>query len=224
MSLTGYQQFFLQPTDAWHRRYEALRLVFVDQRPLKEVAQNFEVSYGTLCNWVTEFRAQQDGDERSPFFKCPPEDDRPCDNTESDQPEIQIADVRELSLEIGRRIHTRCAGLFLFLPLLAQLRFDQLVKKAGYPGTKMVPAPCALLSLLTLKLLDKERLSHIDDFNCDEALEYDTESPAEVSERLGLEVISSIVSGSRFLFVGLPSDRPPRRGNRLGKPLPADAR
>ena len=58
----------------------------------------------------------------------------------------------------------------MFLPLLAQLRLDQLVKKARYPGTKMVPAPCALLSLLTLKLLDKERLSHIDDFNCDEAL------------------------------------------------------
>jgi hypothetical protein len=60
--------------------------------------------------------------------------------------------------------------VFLFLPLLAQLRLDQLAKKARYPGTKMVPAPCALLSLLTLKLLDKERLSHIDDFNCDEAL------------------------------------------------------
>jgi len=92
------------------------------------------------------------------------------DNSESDEPEVQIADVRELSLETGRRIHTRCAGVFLFLPLLAQLRFDQLVKKARYPGTNMVPAPCALLSLLTLKLLDKERLSHIDDFNCDEAL------------------------------------------------------
>lgn len=34
----------------------------------------------------------------------------------------------------------------------------------------MVPAANALLSLLMLKLLDKERLSHIDDFNCDEAL------------------------------------------------------
>lgn len=33
----------------------------------------------------------------------------------------------------------------------------------------MVPASSALLSLLALKLLDKERLSHIDDFNCDEA-------------------------------------------------------
>ncbi|HKH47413.1 MAG TPA: hypothetical protein VKM72_22375, partial [Thermoanaerobaculia bacterium] len=34
----------------------------------------------------------------------------------------------------------------------------------------MVPAPSALLALLALKLLDKERRSHIDDFNCDEAL------------------------------------------------------
>jgi hypothetical protein len=34
----------------------------------------------------------------------------------------------------------------------------------------MVPAPSALLSLLALKLLDKERRSHIDDFNADEAL------------------------------------------------------
>lgn len=65
---------------------------------------------------------------------------------------------------------TRHAGLFLFLPLLAALRFDRLVQKADYPGSQMVPAANALLSLLTLKLLDKERLSHIDDFNCDEAL------------------------------------------------------
>jgi len=34
----------------------------------------------------------------------------------------------------------------------------------------MVPAVSALLALLALKLLDKERRSHIDDFNCDEAL------------------------------------------------------
>ena len=33
-----------------------------------------------------------------------------------------------------------------------------------------MPAPSALLSLLALKLLDKERRSHIDDFNFDEAL------------------------------------------------------
>ena len=34
----------------------------------------------------------------------------------------------------------------------------------------MVPAVSALLSLLSLKLLDKERRSHINDFNCDEGV------------------------------------------------------
>jgi hypothetical protein len=78
--------------------------------------------------------------------------------------------VQALSLEPGRRLRTRHAGIFLFWPLLSQLRLDRLVAQADYPGTKMIPGPAALLSLLALKLLDKERLSHIDDFNCDEAL------------------------------------------------------
>jgi hypothetical protein len=75
-----------------------------------------------------------------------------------------------LSLAPGRRIRTRTAGIFLFLPLLARLHFDQIVRQAGYPGSRMVSAPSALLSLLALKLLDKERRSHINDFSFDEAL------------------------------------------------------
>lgn len=75
-----------------------------------------------------------------------------------------------MSLAPGRTLRTRLAGVFLFLPLLARLRFDRLVHQAGYPGSKMVPATHAILSLLTLKLLDKERRSHIDDFNFDPAL------------------------------------------------------
>jgi hypothetical protein len=54
------------------------------------------------------------------------------------------------------------------VPLLARLGFDRLISDAGYPGSEMVPALSAMLSLLALKLLDKERRSHIDDFNCDE--------------------------------------------------------
>src|SRR5262249_4832814 len=80
-----------------------------------------------------------------------------------------IADRGALDLSPGRSLPTRVAGLFLFLPLLVRLRFDELVRQADYPGSGMVPAPAALLSLLTLKLLDKERRSHISDFNFDEA-------------------------------------------------------
>ena len=81
-----------------------------------------------------------------------------------------VADVRQLDLVPGRSWRTRVAGIFLFLPLLARLRFDRLVQQAGYPGSRMVPAVDALLSLLALKLLDKERRCHINDFNFDEAL------------------------------------------------------
>ena len=84
--------------------------------------------------------------------------------------EPATADCRQLSLAPGRRLRTRVAGVFLFLPLLARLGFDRLVAQAGYPGSQMVPAVSALLSLLVLKLLDKERRSHISDFNFDEAL------------------------------------------------------
>ncbi len=84
--------------------------------------------------------------------------------------EAEVADQQALSLQPERRLRTRVAGLFLFLPLLARLRFDQLVERADYPGSKMVPAHCALLSLLALKLLDKERRSHISDFNFEEAV------------------------------------------------------
>jgi hypothetical protein len=66
-------------------------------------------------------------------------------------------------------LRTRVAGLFLFLPRLVRVQFDQLLSKAGYPGSEMIPATSALLSLLALKLLDKERRSRINDFNFDEA-------------------------------------------------------
>ena len=81
-----------------------------------------------------------------------------------------MADHRALRLNPGRCLRTRVAGLFLFLPLLSRLRFEELVSKADYPGTEMIPAVSALLSLLALKLLDKERRSHINDFNFDEAV------------------------------------------------------
>src|SRR5262249_51957015 len=75
-----------------------------------------------------------------------------------------------LDLTPGRRLRTRTAGVFLFLPLLARVRLDRLIAAADYPGSEMVPAAAAILALLALKLLDKERRSHIDDFNLDEAM------------------------------------------------------
>ena len=74
------------------------------------------------------------------------------------------------NLAPGTCFRSRLAGALLFLPLLAKLRFHRLVEQAGYSGSEMIPAVSALLSLLLLKLLDKERKSHANDFNFDQAL------------------------------------------------------
>jgi hypothetical protein len=50
--------FFVHPTPTLHRRYEALRAVFLDRRPLTEIARQFGYRYGTLRNLVAQFRAQ----------------------------------------------------------------------------------------------------------------------------------------------------------------------
>lgn len=80
-----------------------------------------------------------------------------------------VADRREFSLQ-PRRFPTQLGGLFLFLPFLVRCDFPELVKKAGYPGTQMIPATQALLSILALKLSSTERKSHVMDLVFDEGL------------------------------------------------------
>jgi transposase-like protein len=59
--------YFLHPTETIHRRYEAIRAVFVEGLSLQEVAQRFEVSYGTIRNWASEFRREWDAGQPPPF-------------------------------------------------------------------------------------------------------------------------------------------------------------
>lgn len=77
------------------------------------------------------------------------------------RPEVApIADVRHLDLSC-RRFRTRFGGLFLFLPYLARIPFDQMMEKAGFPGSLMIPAGHAMRSLLALKLFGNARHSHV---------------------------------------------------------------
>jgi hypothetical protein len=174
MDGTAYQQFFAQPNQTYHRRYEALRAVFVEGQSQKEVAQQFGFTYGSMRQLVLQFRrACDDRDQPTPSFFFRDDARRLPVRADDDQdPQPPVADRRELILSSQEplRVRTRAAGVFLFLPLLSELGFDTLVRKAGYPGTQRVPCDAALLSLLALKLLRKERLSHIDDFNMDPAL------------------------------------------------------
>ena len=77
-----------------------------------------------------------------------------------------IADVRTLSLE-PRSFRTRLGGLFLFVPLLHTIRWAEVLQQANLPGSAMIPAEQALRTLLALKLVGTERVSHVMDLVCD---------------------------------------------------------
>ena len=71
-----------------------------------------------------------------------------------------MADVRQLDLT-PRAIHTDFGGLFLFLPDLVSAQLDALLERNGFPGSQMIPAACAMRSLLALKLFGNARHSHV---------------------------------------------------------------
>jgi DNA-directed RNA polymerase specialized sigma24 family protein len=56
MNNTPFREFFAHPANPYHRRYEALRAVFVDGRSQQEVAEQFGFQYSTLRQLVYEFR------------------------------------------------------------------------------------------------------------------------------------------------------------------------
>jgi hypothetical protein len=61
------------------------------------------------------------------------------------------------------RVDSAKAGLLLVVPDLVALDLPALVARAGYPGTRVVPALGWLASLLALKLTRTRRVSHVDD-------------------------------------------------------------
>jgi Transposase DDE domain len=80
-----------------------------------------------------------------------------------------VADVRQLDLA-PRGLRTRFGGLFLFLPTLAAIPFDRIARQAGLPGSRMIPAGCALRSRLALKLFGTARHPHVMSAVLDEGL------------------------------------------------------
>jgi hypothetical protein len=71
MDDAALQRFFTQPTQVYHRQYEALRAVVVDGRSQKEVAEAFGFQYRSLRQLLYEFRHSFDARRRptqSPFF------------------------------------------------------------------------------------------------------------------------------------------------------------
>src|SRR5262249_48289310 len=80
-----------------------------------------------------------------------------------------IADVRTLDLT-PRTFPTRLGGPFFFVPLLAPIPLADIVRQAQLPGSQMIPAEQALRTLLALKLIGKERKSHVMDLVNDQGI------------------------------------------------------
>jgi hypothetical protein len=106
---------------------------------------------------------QEEGFARLPRRR---DDERPA--TTRPEP-AAIADVRTLDLT-PRTFRTRLGGLFVFVPLMRDLRLTEVVRQAQLPGSAMIPAEQALRTLLALKLVGKERKSHVMDLVADEGI------------------------------------------------------
>jgi transposase len=223
ISITRLAQRFLQPRNATHRAYEALRAFCVERLSTREAATRFGYTPASFRVLVHRFRQNpgrdfflpptrgphaapkkdaardtiirlrkqnlsiydisralaHDGVAYSPvsvsqvlkqegFARLPRrrDDERPpgVRPTAAD-----VADVRALDLE-PRQFRTQFGGLFLFLPFLAQMPLERILKHAGLPGSVMIPAGGAVRALLGLKLFGSARHSHVMSSVLDEGL------------------------------------------------------
>jgi len=212
--ITDLAAVFLEPANATHRQYEALRAYFVETLSCTEAAERFGYTPGSFRVLAHKFRR----DPHRSFFVAPqkgpktaPKRDRVRERVialrkqnlsiydisralaaegetlsavavslilkdegfarlprraDEERPETarpataSVADVRQLNLS-PRTFRTQFGGLFLFVPYLAELPFDALMRQAGLPGSKMIPAAHAMRSLLALKLFGSARHSHV---------------------------------------------------------------
>lgn len=73
----------------------------------------------------------------------------------------------DLATQPRKQFTTQYGGVFFFLPVIKELNLHHLIREARYPETEQLNSLNYILSLIFLKLIDKERLSHINDLSLD---------------------------------------------------------
>jgi len=164
-----HREFFLPPAKGPHKppAKDKLREMIISMR--KQNLSVYDISR-VLKSKDHELSAvsvskilKEEGFARLPRRK---DEDRP----QTIGPTIaDVADVRQLDLS-PQGFRTKFGGLFLFLPFIASIPFDSIMHQAELPGSKMIPAGCAMRSLLALKLFGSARHSHVMSYVLDQGL------------------------------------------------------
>ena len=152
--------FFLQPHKGPHRapKRDPVRDQVIALRKqnfsIYDISETLKAEGHRLSPVTIALLLKEEGFARLP---------RRADDERPDTPRptaAAVAEVRRLELR-PRQLRTTFGGLFLFLPSLAALPFDQLLGEAGLPGSKKIPAAHAMRALLALKLFGNARHSHV---------------------------------------------------------------
>lgn len=80
----------------------------------------------------------------------------------------EISHVKQFSAH--EFVKTAYGGVFLFTPMIVDMKLDALFSQIGFYGSKQIPRLNYLMSFLALKLIGKERLSHVNDLSFDYGL------------------------------------------------------
>ena len=161
--------FFLQPHKGPHRApkrdpvHDQVIALRKQNFSIYDISETLKAEGHSLSPVTISLLLKEEGFARLP---------RRADDERPDTPRptaAAVADVRRLDLR-PRQLRTKFGGLFLFLPYLAALPFDQLLGEAGVPGSKKIPAAHAMRALLALKLFGNARHSHVMSAVFDEGL------------------------------------------------------
>jgi hypothetical protein len=163
------QSFFLADRRASHarqrhaQRRQRILALRKENLSIYDISRALDHDGQRLTPAAISLILRQEGFARLPRRR---DDERP----EAPRPiQAAVADVRQLDLS-PRSFRTRFGGLFLFLGDLVACDLDGLLRRASFPGSKMVPAGCAVRALLALKLFGNARHSHIMSHVLDEGL------------------------------------------------------
>ena len=164
-----HREFFLPPAKGPHKPPEKdkLRQMIISMRKqnlsVYDISRVLKSKDHELSPVSVSKILKEEGFARLPRRK---DEDRP----QTIGPTVaDVADVRQLDLS-PHRFRTKFGGLFLFLPFIASIPFDNIMHQAGLPGSKMIPAGCSMRSLLALKLFGSARHSHVMSYVLDQGL------------------------------------------------------